>query len=214
MTLNRIQAALSELYDVEVDPRVEDFVCDADIVRQTAGHGPEDRGEVLVVAEDEEGVSVGLYVCASAVAAVGEDVGAAWLDSGRFQGACLATEGVSHFLYLAFREQNDQGVTQLELELQAEVDKYATALLSGNGVGAIRARSRDLRRRLFGHVRFLDGRDSPEGERYRLAHRLAARYLGRLEESFLARADVGALLRELRRFYRLGLREKVETASR
>jgi hypothetical protein len=113
-------------------------------------------------------------------------------------------------------------VSQLELELQAEVDKYASAVLQpegallgqegleGNGIHAVRARSRAVRHRLFTGVRFLDGAQSARGERYRMAHRLAARYAASLEERHLESGDVRSFLRELRRFYRHGLQQKLE----
>jgi len=208
MALDRIQDALSALYDVEVESRVEDFVCDAEVVEAVADGGS-DRGEVLVVAEEDDGVSVGLWVQPEAVDALDGEPEEAWLDERRFEAACLATEGVSHFLYLMFRAENDDAVSQLELELQAEVDKYATALLAGNGVEAIRARSRALRARLFDRVRFIDGRDSEAGERYRVANRWAARYARQLEERYVWHGELEGLRAELRRFYRRGLHGKL-----
>jgi hypothetical protein len=112
-----------------------------------------------------------------------------------------------------FRASNDTPVTQLELELQAEVDKYATGLLAGNGVGLIAGRSRALRQRLFTEARFLDDAGTEEGDRYRLATRLAARYTASLEARFIERGDLEAFARELRRFYRLGPREKIEQSG-
>lgn len=212
MPLDRIQRILSELYDVQIESSVDDFVCDAETVRAAVGEGVE-RGEVLLVAEDADGISVGLYVCPQAVDALEQDLDEAWLDEGRFEAACLATEGVSHFLFLMFRAENEDGVSQLELEVQAEVDKYATGLLAGNGIGAVRARSRSMRWRLFHNAQFLDPAHTEAGQRYRLATRIAARYALWLEEQFVATGDLEALRTELRRFYRLGLREKMELAD-
>lgn len=208
--LGAIQGALSELYDVQVEASVEDFVCDAAVVRATVGAEQVDRGELLVVAEEQEGVSVGLYVDPEAVAAL-EGRGLDWQEA--FEACCLATEGVSHFLYLMFRAESGEPVSQLELELQAEVDKYATGLLAGNGVGAIRARSRSLRRRLFHQARFRDGAETEQGERYRVASRIAERFTRWLEAEHLDRGDLPELGRQLRRFYRMGLREKLERAG-
>lgn len=39
-------------------------------------------------------------------------------------GYCAALEGVSHFIYLMHRAEDERPVTLLELELQAEVDKF------------------------------------------------------------------------------------------
>jgi hypothetical protein len=210
--LDRIQRTLSELYDVEIESSVRDFVCDAETVRAAVGEGLE-RGEVLLVAEEKDGIAVGLYVCPHAVDALDRHDGDAWLDERGFEAACLATEGVSHFLFLMFRAENDDAVSQLELELQAEVDKYAAGLLAGNGVGAIRARSRSMRWHLFERARFLDPAHTEAGQRYRKATEVAARYAAWLEHRFVVSGDFDALRTELRRFYRLGLREKLQAGD-
>ena len=210
MALDAIQRSLSELYDVDVESSVEDFVCDAETVRAVGEDT--DRGEVLLIAEEADGISIGLYVSPHAVHVLSTHADA-WLDERGFEAACLATEGVSHFLYLMFRAQNDDAVSQLELELQAEVDKYATGLLAGNGVGAIRARSRSMRWRLFARAKFLDDASTEAGQRYRKATAAAARYAAWLEERYVATGELEALRNELRRFYRLGLREKLEAAA-
>lgn len=215
MPLERIQQALSELYDLELESSVEDFVCDEGTVQATVG-AEAGRGEVLLVAEDADGISVGLYVQPSALDSLAMVDEESWFEEDRFEAACLATEGVSHFVYLMFRAERSTSVSQLELELQAEVDKYATGLLAGNGVGAIRARSRSIRRRLFHDVEYIDGAHTEAGQRYRTASRVASRYVQRLEERHLGRGDLGdleGLRAELRRFYRLGLREKLEAGD-
>ena len=102
------------------------------------------------------------------------------LDGANLGALCTATEEVSHFLYLLFRAASGRAVTQLELELQAEVDKYLNAvfLLSLQNEGAVSARLREL---LFQRYR-LDERVSPErASRYRAASGLAYRYCGYLE---------------------------------
>ncbi len=204
--LQRIQQVLSDLYDLRPALDVEQFVCGEELLRAAVGEGAAERGEVLLVFEDHDGLHVALYLdpqVRARIAARDPD----------FRSVCLATEGVSHFLYLTFRAGNEEQVTQLELELQAEVDKYAAGLLAGNGAGLIRARSRALRERLFADARFLDPPDTPEGERYRVAHRAAARYAARLEERFVDAGRLDELWAELRRFYRLGARQKLERAE-
>lgn len=197
---------------MEISPAVEDFVCAEAVARQAVGDAVS-RGEVLLVAEDADDVAVGLYVDERATLALVSSDGD-WLDAERFAARCVATEGVSHFVYFVFRAANALPVSQLELELQAEVDKYVAALLAGNRMAPDRERSRTVRRLLFDDAEFLDAADTEDGERYRVASRLAARYAAFLEERYVASGDADALCRELRRFYRLGLREKLAAASR
>ncbi len=204
--LGRIQACIGEIYDVEVAD-IAPFLCGEAQARAVVGDATA-RGEVLLVAEGADGVFVGLYVAQDALARLERDGVHAHLDA-----FSLAAEGVSHFVYLLFRAENEQPVTQLELELQAEVDKYATAMLEGWGVGALRARSRELRHQLFAKAEFLDDEGTEAGDRYRVAHRSAARYVAHLEERYVAEGDRHGLVKELRRFYRLGAQDKLARAS-
>jgi hypothetical protein len=119
---------------------------------------------------------------------------------------------VSHFLLLLFRARWDRPVSQLELELQAEVDKYLTAVffLSLQNEGAVSTRLRTL---LFRHYRLAAGVSPERAARYRTASALAERYCGWLESSFLKPARLDNLTREARRFYRMGQREKLEVIA-
>jgi hypothetical protein len=105
-------------------------------------------------------------------------------------------------------------VSLLELELQAEVDKYASALrlLLEQGDGRFPA---GLHERLFEHSRLLPGLEPSAHSRYAEAHRCAARFCRRLEERFLKtrRAKPEGLLAELRAFYRLASAAKLRHAT-
>jgi hypothetical protein len=131
------------------------------------------------------------------------------LDEANLDPFCALTEEVSHFVYLAFCAQASRSVTELELELQGEVDKYLSAvfLLSAQNEGAV---SRRLRALLFQHYRLREALSPERVERYRAASAMAYRYCGFLERRFLQGSRLADLAREGRRFYRLGQREKLE----
>jgi hypothetical protein len=209
-----VQSALSGLYDLELAVRVDDFVCDEGLARTLGGDDAIRRREVLFVVEDGEDVHVGLYLAKEALDAVADP--AAWHT--RFDAMCLVAEGVSHFVLLHFRSEHEAPVREIELELQAEVDKYALGLLAGQGVGllreSLRERSAQLRRRLFDDAELLDPPGSERAERYRTATRLAHAYTARLERAYVERGDLEGLRTELRRFYRLGLEGKLERCAR
>jgi hypothetical protein len=114
-------------------------------------------------------------------------------------------EAVSHFLFIAERARTELPTTQLELELQAEVDKFVVLLPSTDRADPELAA---LHRRLYEEVRFLHSADSEEGERYRLANRLAARFVSRLVES----GTFAEWRQRLRAFYRAGQAEKIALA--
>ncbi len=212
--LTELQSAFVELYDVDESPPVGPFLCDAADVT-AAGADPE-RGEVLLVHEHGDDISVGLYVTPGATGRLA--TGADPLAPERFDAWCLAAEGVSHFVYLLFRAQSGASVSQLELEVQAEVDKYAAALLraasgpsllAGNGVGVFLARSQAIRRGLYTDQTLIDAPGTTEHGRYQLAMETAGRYAAWLERAFVSRGDHAGLITELRRFYRSSPQEKL-----
>lgn len=201
MNLRRLQRELEALYDLPLGPDVEQFVCDEDEARAVAGEGVTARREALIVVEDGHDVSVGLYV------------DPALRDPrSQFDAVCVLAEGVSHFVYLEFRSCRGREVSELELELQAEVDKYALSLV--REPARLSSRSRRLRRRLFEHAAYLDPEESERGARYRLATKVASAYARFLERRFVDAGDLASLARELRRFYRLGEREKLAHVAR
>ncbi|HEY5906733.1 MAG TPA: hypothetical protein VIZ31_01750 [Vicinamibacteria bacterium] len=135
------------------------------------------------------------------------------LTHGNLGPLCTLTEEVSHFLYLLFCARSSRTVTELELELQGEVDKYLTAafFLSLQNEGAV---STGLRRLLFREYHLAEGLSEEQAERYRKASRLAFDYCGYLEAEYLRPQRLPDLLRESRRFYRLGQRDKLERIAR
>jgi hypothetical protein len=120
---------------------------------------------------------------------------------------CQIIEGVSHFVYLADRAQACREATQLEMELQAEVDKYVV-LAASLGVIDLRSSAR-LRARLYDEVSFSHDAETELGERYRMANALAGRFVRRLERDYLAARRYPEMHASLRAFYRMGQEEKL-----
>ena len=111
---------------------------------------------------------------------------------------CTAVEGVSHFLFLLARYAEDRSVSQLELELQAEVDKFLLCSLMLERQKEWLAR-RLLSTTLFDRYRLLPGLDDEAAARYHLANRLALQFCRTLRR-FAHPIDRPRFLREVRRF--------------
>ncbi|HLU66442.1 MAG TPA: hypothetical protein VKZ63_09220 [Kofleriaceae bacterium] len=204
--LARLQQGLERLYRIETRASVEDFLIDAEL-RERLGVERAPR-EQLLVTHDEDGLSVGLFVDEEALSNLAAHDPADRLDERNLGDFLLAVEGVSHFVYLTWRAHHDHRVSALELELQAEVDKYVTCLLcEGSGEAG---RSAALRRRLFEQFSFEDGLDEDERDRYRVANANAHRYSASLERRFVRVGRISGMLAELRRFYRLPLGGKLD----
>ncbi len=206
-TLSLLQEGIHAINAVRAPPVVA-FLVERQHAR-AAGAEPRAEEELLL-RETEDGLDVGLFlddgVLAAAARAAPGAGGEPLLSRRGLEGVASAAEGVSHFVYVATRADADRPVSLLELELQAEVDKFALFLLHGwpPGAPAPRRLSAALRCRLFERVRYHAHLDEDELARYRTANRLAAGYARWLEERYVAPRDREGLLRELRWTYRRG----------
>jgi hypothetical protein len=179
-----VQGALERLYQL-------DRVADVNAFVRKAKRG---EREALLVREANDGtLEVALRVPK--------------LKGGGLDTTCQIIEGVSHFVYLADRARREREATRLEMELQAEVDKYVVlaASMARLDVDA----SAVLRARLFDAVTFSHSEGSELGERYRVANDLAGRFVRTLERRFVATGRLHAMREELRRFFRMGQEEKL-----
>jgi hypothetical protein len=208
VTITYFQEELEAIYGVRA-PSVVDFLVTREGVRAA---GTEPRApEALLVRESDGALELGLFlddaVVSAADSADPHDPRPLLAVPSSLHHLACAAEGVSHFVYLSTRAAAGRPVSLLELEVQAEVDKFALLVLHLWRRG-LRRLSRALRRRLFERVRYHAHLDGTELERYRLANRLGGGYARFLEDRYVDDADVEGMLRELRASYRLGGGEK------
>lgn len=205
--LSRLQLGLEALYRVQTHLTIDAFVIDAD--QRGAADPARAPREQLLVREGDDELAMALFVDAGALANLETHDPSSALDDRNFADFCLAVEGVSHFIYVALCAAGRRSVSPLELELQAEVDKFACCVLLAGG-------NPDLRRRLYGDVRYADDLDGDEGARYRAANAGASRYTAVLERRFVRgeRTLAIPMLTELRRFYRMDLPDKLGHIAR
>jgi len=211
--LSRLQRGLETVYRIATGVDVRDFVIDAE-ARAAAlddGDHPRRPREQLLIAEDNGEVSLGLFVDPGVVAHLERHDPAQELGDHNVGDFLLAVEGVSHFVYAVYCAQVQREVSALELELQAEVDKYVTCLLTA---GDEEARSARWRRRLYENFVFEPDLDPVERDRYRAANANARRFAASLEQRFVTGRRIGDMLHELRRFYRLSLPAKLDHIAR
>jgi hypothetical protein len=181
----RVQKALELVYRIDRTADVDDFL-------EYAAAG---QREALIVLEDDAG-DVHMSVQLPRLE-----------DEAEFDTLCQIIEGVSHFVYVVERVRAKRNATQLELELQAEVDKWVVLAASLRRFDA--ARSAELRSRLYERVAFLHDAASELGERYRVANDAANRFIRRLERDYVGNARFAEMHAELRRFFSVGQEEKL-----
>jgi hypothetical protein len=218
--LSRLQRGLETLYRIETHLDIRHYIVSEQERSRTlddAGNrhaGGERRPrEQLLVAHSGEELSLGLYLDAAALANLERHDPHGGLGDHNFGDFCLAIEGVSHFIYVAQCAAADRTVTALELELQAEVDKYVSCVLLAHG----RGHPRHLRALLFDDVQYANDLGSEERARYQTANQQARQYAGALERRYLLHEggnEVPGMLNELRHFYRLSLEAKLGHIAR
>ena len=205
--LGRLQGGLEQLYRVATGLAVESFLID-DASRTALGVARAPREQLLVM-ESDDGVDLGLYVDADVLANLATYDPGRGLDDRNLAAFLYALEGVSHFVYTAVCAQTARSVSALELELQAEVDKYVTCVLASDG-----AASATWRRRLYEQCAYEPDLDAGERDRYQVANDNARRYAASLERRFVTRRAIVDMFAELRRFYRLPLGGKLDALAR
>jgi hypothetical protein len=218
MRLNRLQELIEKIYGIGVEHRVEDFlVTDAELARDLdRSETPRDIREKLLVEQTDEALNIALYLHESVVAALAASQSAGGLREDNMEEFLLALEGVSHFVYLAWNAARDRGVTLMELEMQAEIDKFvAITLMMGNRHQ--RFHPRELRKWLFDDPRFDENLDEEQRGRYSDANHFAGKYCFQLERKHWwqgRRPHRPHLFGELRNFYRLSQADKISLIHR
>jgi hypothetical protein len=212
-TLASMQDALAEIYDLPATPDVREFLL-TDRAYLTAVSSRQ-SDEQLLLAEDGDTLSMALYIDPQVLLRLAGRDPLESLTHENLADYMTVAEGVSHFVYVAWNTVYDKPVTLLELELQAEVDKYVLGawLLSAQNAGRFPS---ELHRALFDRSRVdpvaAEGREGL----YHMASRYAARFCRRVAARFERRRRGGMreTLAELRRFYRWGNARKLAHIER
>jgi hypothetical protein len=209
--IGRIQDHLQAIYGFTCEARAETFVVDREAAVQLGSTGRAE--EELLVSAGEDELELALYLAPSLLDRLKpyEAGPVGHLLDGDLDGYCQLTEGVSHFLYVAHTATHGRALSLLELEAQAEVDKFAVCLLPRWGEG-VKAWAEELLRRLFERVSYPSRLSAQERWRYEEANRLSrsfcTRLMGHVGERRLER-----LLSDLRYAYRLGAEAKLRHFS-
>ncbi|MBT8132681.1 MAG: hypothetical protein KJO35_10460 [Gammaproteobacteria bacterium] len=205
-----IQQLLEKIYDVPSRCDISDFlITDSEIVAELQRNpAAREVSEKVLVSEDGIYLDLSLYLDADLLQRLRDENPLERLYEQNLPDFFLLVEGISHFLYLAWNGHHDKSVTLLELELQAEVDKFITALHLFSRQGSDHV-SDEIHRCLFEYSRFDKNLTSEHLARYQHASRYAGKYCRTLYQRFMQRVRQPGLLAELRRFYRLPQSAKI-----
>jgi hypothetical protein len=215
MLLATLQDHLSCLYEAPIEQRVADYlVTDAQVAQALEDSDKEHANcERLLVREGDDSLDISLYIDAQILANLSACNPYTCLDERNLNQFLIALEGVSHFHYLVWNAVHARQVTQLELELQAEVDKYVTVTLLLRQQGVIDD-SEEFHERFFTAVSYVVDGTCVTGQRYREANHYAAKYCRGLNRRYPAQHEQPTFINELRRFYRRSQNEKIRSIER
>jgi hypothetical protein len=205
MILTQLQQLIGSIYDVSIAHDVYDFLV-TDRGRLPAAVRGRVSEEDLIVAQPAPAgneAAISLYLDPDLLERLRREDPMVRLHERNVADYWTALEGVSHFLYLAWNAGHDRPVSILELEMQAEVDKYVASywLLRRQLPGRFPA---ELCRILFERTRIDPRLAGDREDLYREASRYAQKFCRRLERSLrrTGSGTEGEVLAELRRFYR------------
>lgn len=203
-----LQKHLTDIYRVDAGFEITDFLITDPALARLLGYGAlvPDTDELVLLSQDEEGLALSVYLDRQMLERLDRDNPLESLHTGHLDDLCKVLEGISHFNYLVWSAQQDKTVTLLELEMQAEVDKFvSTWLLALEQEDYAFAGS--LHRWLFDEIRYNPNLSRDQLERYRAANAYAARFCHGLAKRMERDSDSG--LTELRHFYRLSQQAKI-----
>jgi hypothetical protein len=203
MILRRIQELIGGIYDVPIAHDVYDY-----LVTERTRLPPSVRAsgcdEELIIVEGADAVGVSLYLDPKLLERLQRADPLERLDATNVADYWTALEGVSHFVYFAWNAGHDKPVSMLELEMQAEIDKYVASLMLLRRQSPERFPA-ELLTLLFERTRIDPNLARGRERMYRSASRYAEKFCRRLERG-LRTSPVELtreVLAELRRFYRL-----------
>jgi len=207
--LRTLQRLLETIYDAPCGHDVQDFLV-TERRHLPAERRAEAAEEELVLVEERWRAHLMLYIDAAVLARLRERDPLRVLNSGNIGDFWVALEGVSHFSCLMWNAGHTRGISLLDLELQAEVDKYVASfwLLRTQDPAH---RPRELHHTLFVRTYVNPNLPAARQQIYAKATHYAARFCSALQSALLSSrvSQRRGAIAMLRRFYRLTSAEKL-----
>jgi len=206
--LSRLQSHLTSISQVDPGYDVTDFLITDPLLAGCLGKGSllANTEETVLVQEDENGLALSVFLDDELLSRLNDSDPLKKLCVTDLNDLWTVLEGISHFNYIVWNAQKNRQVSLLELEIQAEVDKFTSTLIL-----ALHQDDTELADKmhgwLFDNIHFNDDLNQNQRERYSTANNYAARFCHGFRDRIRRNGKKG--LRELRQFYRLSQRDKI-----
>ncbi|MCG6976190.1 MAG: hypothetical protein LJE56_07230, partial [Acidiferrobacterales bacterium] len=129
MLLSDLQNTLQSIYEIETRYRVQDFVIHDAALADSLDQSTNNRAipEKLLISEIDGDLHLSLYLDSRLLECLQTAGPTFRAEDPGIVDFWTVLEGVSHFLYVIHRAEFDHEFSLLELELQAEIDKFVIA---------------------------------------------------------------------------------------
>ncbi len=215
--VKKIDRALKDLNQVENTQRAENFlISHSPLHVDNSAELDEYHGALLVRSVGRSSLSLGIYLNQNVTTALTEVKHwdpRIWSKE-QVKAVTVATEEVSHFHYLLANANAGRQISQFELELQAEIDKFMLLFfaLEPNREESEKT-FETLYEMLFERFHFKEELSESEKARYDEANKIAKTFVLKCKD-YLESKDYESALKLLRQFYRLGSSEKISLVMR
>ena len=206
--LSQLQDLLTSIYRVDPGYDVSDFLITDPVIAGILGKGSliPDSEESVLMQEDEDGLALSVFLDDAMLLRLKNANPMQEIQVDQLKDLWTVLEGISHFNNIAWRARKNRRVSLLELEMQAEIDKFVStfflAMDQEDSELAVK-----LHGWLFDDIRFNPNLNKDQHERYTTANNYAARFCHGLRKRLSRNSRAG--LHELRHFYRLSQRDKI-----
>ena len=218
MLLKKIQQQFETIYQLPQYLSIEDFLINQETLERLKEQQCSlptilNRKGLMLLLSEGEALSLAIYLHDQVIHNLHKHDPFLGLNENNIHDFCIMAEEVSHFLYTTWRARKSIQMTKLELELQAEVDKFVICTFYRSNHRAC-INNLSLKELLF--ETFSLEKDLPieSQQRYSTASKLALHYCHFLESRFIKKGLFPQMMGEIRRFYRLGQTDKISHINR
>jgi hypothetical protein len=218
MLVKTLQQQFQNIYQLPQDLSIEDYLINQEtldtmeekqcVLPSIAQH----KGYMLLLTEGDE-LHVGIYLHNHVIENLRRYNPLLGLHEKNIYDFCIMTEEVSHFLYTTWKARHDIQMTKLEIELQAEVDKFILCTLY-RAQHQVKTDSRPLIDLLFEDYHFEVNLSEESKTRYHTASKLARHYCHFLDRHYINANHIPQMIEEIRQFYRFSQTDKISHINR
>ena len=137
--ISRLQRHLNDIYQVGGGYDVRDYLITDPRLAKCIGQDVmlTDTRETLLMSEDDDGLALSLFLDSELLERLESADPLARLRADLLDDLWQVVEGISHFNCVVWKASQDRNVSLLELELQAEIDKFVSTMLLAASQGRI-----------------------------------------------------------------------------